>query len=134
LLWENFSLEVKQINWDYYEPKTLHDSSLSPGIHAILAARMGYCDKAYNYFQESCKIDLGPDMKSSDAGLHAASLGSIWQVVIKGFAGLDFKNGYPVCDPCLPEEWKSLSFKIVFHGKRYLIEVSKTDYSVTELK
>ena len=75
LLGDDFSQKIKRVNWDYYEPKTLHDSTLSPSVHAIVAAEMDEVEKGYKYFERSIRIDLSQNPQSSREGLHAASLG-----------------------------------------------------------
>ena len=82
-LFENlFPKEEKRLNWDYYEPKTLHDSSLSLSTHAILAADLGEIALSYDLFQQAINIDMGENMLSSNEGIHAASLGGIWQMTV----------------------------------------------------
>ncbi|MGL4904663.1 MAG: hypothetical protein ACRC34_04120, partial [Cetobacterium sp.] len=82
LLENRFSHDVKVANWNYYEPKTLHDSSLSLSTHCVLASDMNDKEMAYDLFRRASEIDLGPNMKSSDHGIHAASLGGIWQCIV----------------------------------------------------
>ncbi|MDI3547436.1 MAG: kojibiose phosphorylase [Halanaerobiales bacterium] len=125
LLGDWFTRDIKKANWDYYEPKTLHDSSLSPAIHAIIAADLGDIETAYTYFQQSCKIDLGEDMKSCDDGLHAASLGGIWQAVVMGFAGVRLTKGKLRINPCLPRGWQKITLKINWRGKKYLLKIEE---------
>lgn len=125
-LMENlFSLEVKKANWNYYEPKTLHDSSLSLSTHCILATDMGDYDMAYHLFQRASHIDLGENMKSSNDGIHSASIGGIWQCIVYGFGGVRMLNGELRIEPKLPEKWSSLSFEILWHGQRLQISVDK---------
>ncbi len=125
---DDFSLETKKTNWDYYEPKTLHDSSLSAGMHAIVAADMDDVEKGYEYFKESIRIDLGKNMKSCDAGLHSASHGGNWQAVVNGFGGVRITgDGTLRINPRLPEEWNSLKFNLTWHGVKCFLEVSKSE-------
>ncbi|MGV7733183.1 glycoside hydrolase family 65 protein, partial [Mycobacterium kansasii] len=79
---QKFAAQEKRINWDYYEPRTTHDSSLSLSTHAVLASDLKMTDKAYELFQRACQIDIGPDMASSNDGTHSASLGGIWNAVV----------------------------------------------------
>ncbi|CAM4077498.1 glycoside hydrolase family 65 protein [Listeria booriae] len=126
LLENEFSPEVKQANWDYYEPKTLHDSSLSRATHSILASDLGDKELAYSMFEKASRIDLGQNMKSSDAGIHSASIGGIWQVVVNGFGGVRMLDGKLFLHPHLPEKWTALSFPIYWKGSRLLIHVTQT--------
>lgn len=116
LLEDLFSEEVKKANWDYYEPKTLHDSSLSLSTHCTLANDLGDSNLAYKLFKKACDIDLGPNMKTSDAGIHGASLGGVWQCVVNGFGGVRMINGNLRINPSLPKTWKKLSFPLNWHG------------------
>lgn len=125
LMEDMFSLEVKKANWNYYEPRTLHDSSLSLSTHCILANDMGDYDMAYNLFRRACNIDLGPNMKSSDDGIHAASIGGIWQSIVYGFGGVRMLNGNLRIEPKLPKTWSSLNFKIIWKGQTLNITVLK---------
>lgn len=126
LLMENlFSIDVKKASWDYYEPLTLHDSSLSLSTHSILAGDMNNHDLAYKLFRQACNIDMGPNMQTSDAGIHAASLGGIWQCAIFGFAGIRLINGELYIRPKMPKKWLEINFKIFFKGEGLLIRITK---------
>jgi len=126
LLGDDFSQETKRLNWDYYEPRTLHDSSLSSSIHAIVALDIDDIKKGYEYFERSIRIDLGKNLKSSWDGLHAASLGGNWQAVVNGFGGVRITNkGRLRINPHLPKRWKNLKFKITWRGEKYSIEITK---------
>lgn len=121
LLENNFEKEVKKANWDYYEPKTLHDSSLSLSTHCVLACDLGEINKAYGLFRQATYIDLGPDMLSSEEGIHAASLGGMWQCIVNGFGGVRMLNGKLRIDPHLPEQWTRLEFSIIWRNDRIRI-------------
>lgn len=125
LLEDLFSQDVKRANWEYYEPKTMHDSSLSLSTHCVLASDMGDEDMAYKLFHRAMAIDLGPNMKTSDDGIHAASLGGIWQCVVNGFGGVRMLNGKLRISPKLPKKWSSLQFQIHWHGDLLDIHVTK---------
>ncbi|MBS5912906.1 MAG: glycoside hydrolase family 65 protein [Paenibacillus macerans] len=118
LLENRFSPEVKKANYDYYEEKTLHDSSLSLSTHCILANDLGDRSLAYRLFRRAAEIDLGPYMHSSDAGIHSASLGGIWESVVMGFAGVRMLGGELHVNPRLPEAWETLSFPLYWRGER----------------
>ncbi|MCK1992784.1 glycoside hydrolase family 65 protein [Peribacillus muralis] len=133
LLPDLFSQDVISENLHYYEEHTIHDSSLSKAIHAIVAARAGDIDKSYEFFQESCLIDLGPNPQSSDEGLHAASLGAIWMAAIFGFANVSIKNQRLSLDPKLPSEWSELAFPIMFQGSRLHIALTHKQAVITKV-
>ncbi|HBY57019.1 MAG TPA: family 65 glycosyl hydrolase [Candidatus Atribacteria bacterium] len=134
LLSNDFSKKEKRLNWDYYEPRTLHDSSLSPSIHAIVALDIDDIKKGYEYFERSIWIDLGENLKNSWDGLHAASLGGNWQAVVNGFGGVRIiDDGKLRINPHLPEKWKSLKFKINWRGEKYGIEITKNKITLEPL-
>ncbi|MGX1900071.1 putative glycosyl hydrolase [Thermolongibacillus altinsuensis] len=124
LLENKFSQEVKRANWNYYEPKTLHDSSLSLSTHCILASDMDDRELAYELFERAARIDLGPNMKSSDHGMHTASIGGIWQSVVCGFGGVRMLDGKLRINPKLPKQWKKLVFPIYWRGDRLEVTVT----------
>lgn len=118
LLGDYFSKEQKIANWHYYEPRTLHDSSLSLCTHSILASDVGDLPLAYTMFRHAAEIDLGPNMSSSDEGIHAASIGGIWQCAVLGFGGVRIRGGMLQITPALPNSWEKLSFFLWWHGCR----------------
>ncbi len=114
-LFENlFAKEIKEKNWNYYEPKTTHDSSLSLSTHALLAADLGLKEQSYRLFKEARDIDMGEYMHSSDDGIHAASIGGIWNATIFGYGGIRVLDGKLRIEPNLPNEWQSLAFEIEY--------------------
>jgi hypothetical glycosyl hydrolase len=131
---ELFPGEVVKKNLHYYEEHTIHDSSLSKAIHAIVAARCGENEKAYRFFQEACLIDLGPNPHSSDEGLHAASLGAIWLAAIFGFANLSFKNNRLILNPKLPASWSELTFPLHFRGTSLTISLTHQKIKLTKVE
>jgi hypothetical glycosyl hydrolase len=130
LLENKFGTEVKSANFDYYEPKTLHDSSLSFSTHCILASDIKNSELAYSLFEKAAKIDLGLNMKSSDMGIHTASIGGIWQSVVCGFGGVRMLGGELRIDSRLPKEWKNLEFPINWKGDRLEVQVTKTEIKI----
>jgi len=117
-----FPAEIVLKNYDFYEPKCQHGSSLSPAVHAIVSARIGYVDQAYRYFRRSCLIDLLDTNKAFSGGtfiggIHTASCGASWQIVVFGFAGMAVDSRGITFNPALPEEWNNLCFKIFFRGQ-----------------
>ena len=125
LLNDQFTMEEKIANWDFYEPKTLHHSSLSPAIHALVAAEIGRNEEAFSYFTTAAEIDLNDKMRNSDAGLHAATQGGIWQAVIKGFCGVQVKDGLLMLSPSLPKHWKNVSFRFMFNFVPLKLQITK---------
>lgn len=133
LLEHCFSYEVKQANWKYYEPKTLHDSSLSMATHSILASDLGESELAYRLFGLAAGIDLGQNMKSSDQGIHTASIGGIWKCVVFGFGGVRAPGGQLRIQPRLPEAWDSLSYPLYWQGDLLKIHITHEAVKVTKL-
>jgi len=122
-LFENmFSDEVKRSNWDYYEPKTTHDSSLSLSTHSILANDLGLDEVAYKFYEMSCETDLGIYPGKAAQGLHMAACGGLWNMTVEGFGGARIDNGKLRIEPHLPATWKSLKYQINWHGS--LVQVS----------
>jgi Trehalose and maltose hydrolases (possible phosphorylases) len=133
LMEDLFSLEVKKANWKYYEPKTLHDSSLSLSTHTILANDMKDKALAYSLFQRAIRIDAGENMKTSDHGVHAASLAGIWQSVVYGFGGVRMLHGKLRVNPLLPDNWKCLDFYIYWQGEKLHIVIDKESVSIENM-
>ena len=125
LLEEKFNEAIKQANFQYYEPKTLHDSSLSLSSHAVLAADVDDPDLSYDLFRKASEIDLGPNMKTSDQGVHAASLGGIWQIIVCGFGGLRMVGGKLRINPKLPPAIRSIRYPVTWKGNPIEVLVSK---------
>jgi hypothetical glycosyl hydrolase len=126
-----FSREEEKKNFLFYEAHTLHDSSLSKSIHSIVANRLGMEETAFQLFREALNIDLGPYMKSSDSGIHSASMGGIWQSAVFGFGGLRIRENGLHLDPCLPQSWKRLCFPLVWHGNRLRVTASANKAELT---
>jgi kojibiose phosphorylase len=114
-----YNQQTLQVNWDYYAPRTdiSYGSSLGPAIHAILAADLGKSQEAYEYFMQAAMVDLEDKRGNTQDGIHGASAGGIWQAVIFGFGGIQFRENVPVAHPHLPPTWTRLKFKLQWHGK-----------------
>jgi len=132
LLEDLFSQEVKRASYDYYEKHTLHDSSLSLSTHSVLACDIGETEQGYRMFRKACKIDLGnDDPHSSDAGIHAASCGGLWQCAVYGFGGLRMIGGKLRISPHLPEAWNSLRYRFNWKGQRLTVNVTQDSVEIT---
>lgn len=130
LLSDRFPEDIRRKNYVYYEERTLHDSSLSKSTHCVSACELGFMETAYQFFQGASRIDLGPVMKSSDAGIHSASMGGIWQCVVMGFGGVRIQNGELVLEPSLPDAWTSLSFRVCFGEAKLEIRIEPETVNV----
>ncbi len=124
LLEYKFDTTIKEANFNYYEPKTLHDSSLSLSTHSVLASDLDHPELAYHLFEKAARIDLGPDMKTSDQGIHAASLGGIWQIVVCGFGGVRMLDGKLRINPRLPREIRSITYPLTWNSNRLKVHVN----------
>lgn len=122
LLSDVFPKEVKRENFLFYERRTLHQSSLSFPIHAILALDAGEKDKAYRYFLNSAYPDLKNIYSNTASGIHIASAGGTWQAVINGFAGVKIIKGILSFEPKLPTHWKKIKFYLNWKG--FLLSVN----------
>lgn len=125
LLFSNqFTKQELMNNWDYYYPKTLHDSSLSMCVHCNYALLLDKTVLAYELFKKTFEIDLGDtNMFSSDEGIHSASMGGIWQNVVLGFGGLAITTKGISISPKLPKEWEELSYTFSYGGKKIKVHV-----------
>ncbi|BEG98187.1 family 65 glycosyl hydrolase domain-containing protein [Bacteroides sedimenti] len=129
----NFSRSTVKKNFKFYEPRTLHESSLSYFVHSILAARIGDIEKAYDLFLKATRLDLDDYNNDLKEGLHITSMPGSWLALVEGFAGIKLKNGKVSFDPLIPQKWKSYSFKVNFNGYFLLIKIAKEEIIVNNL-
>ena len=122
---DDYPLEQIKSNYDFYEPRTVHESSLSPCVHSILAARLGYEDKAYEHYLRTSRLDLDDYNNDTEDGLHITSMAGSWMSIVQGFAGMRVRDGKLHFHPFSPREWKSYAFKIGFRGHLLRIRVNK---------
>ncbi|MFH2203361.1 MAG: glycosyl hydrolase family 65 protein [Elusimicrobiota bacterium] len=121
-------------NYEYYESRTLHQSSLSPSIHAIMALRAGKPKQAYQYFLASLFTDLHDVHGNSAHGMHTACTGGTWQALVHGFAGVQVRDGAMVVEPRLPRGWKSMRFTLRRRGRRLRVEIDRRRARIIEQK
>ncbi|WP_345240176.1 glycoside hydrolase family 65 protein [Pontibacillus salipaludis] len=119
-----FSKEEKKRNYNFYEPMTVHESSLSPCVHSILAAELGYEEKAYEMYVRTARLDLDNYNNDTEDGLHITSMAGSWLSIVHGFAGMRVVDGTLHFTPMIPEAWKDYSFKINFRGHLLKITVN----------
>ena len=128
---EAFSREVVAANYRYYEPITDHGSSLSPGIHAAVAARLGLGEDAERYWRESLWLDLSNTMGNSALGVHPACMGATWQALVFGFLGVRFTEAGPAFDPeasaRLPKRWRAVALNLAWRGGLHAVEIVRRD-------
>lgn len=123
-----FSLEEKKRNFDFYEPMTVHESSLSPCVHSILAAEIGLEEKAYEMYQRTARLDLDNYNNDTEDGLHITSMSGSWLAIVQGFAGMRTATGTLSFAPFVPKGWNSYSFTINYRNR--LIKVTTTSVDV----
>lgn len=131
LLWDRFPFAVHEANFRYYEPRTAHGSSLSPSIHALVAARLGDVDLATRYFHGAAEIDLADHMGNAAGGVHMATLGGLWQAAVFGIAGIRLRDEGLIIDPHLPSTWNEWSFRLQWRGRKLTITINREPGQVT---
>ena len=114
---DHFTKEELQKHYEFYEPFTVHESSLSPCVHSVLASALGKTEEAYTLYLRTARLDLDDYNKEVHEGLHITSMAGTWLSIVEGFAGMRVKNGKLHFTPRLPKHWKSLSFKVIFQGE-----------------
>lgn len=113
---EEFSHEEKLANFDYYEPRTLHKSSLSPSVHAKIGITVGDRTRALEYFTRSALVDLANNQGNTAEGMHIASAAGTWSTLTGGFGGLTVDHGVLVFSPWIPPEWEAVRYTLTWRG------------------
>ena len=122
---DDFTNEQIKRNFDFYEPMTVHESSLSPCVHVILASKIGYKDHAYDFYLRTARLDLDDYNNDTEDGCHITSMAGTWMSLVKGFGGMKIQEGQLQFNPYIPEQWKSYSFRIEFRGRVIKVKVTK---------
>jgi maltose phosphorylase len=122
-LGDRYDLETKKRNFDFYEPMTVHESSLSPCVYSIIAAEIGYQRKAYELYLRTARLDLDNYNNDTDDGLHITSMAGTWMSIVYGFGGLRIENGRLSLKPFAPREWRNYSFRLRFRQHRLEVHV-----------
>lgn len=130
----SFTTEEKRVNYDFYEPRTIHESSLSPAIHSVLAAELDKMDEAVGFFGYATRLDLDNYNRNTREGLHVTSIAMAWANIVYGFAGLRSDGDLLRFAPRLPERWKRLCFSILYRGRviRIQMESGRTAFRLEE--
>ncbi len=121
----DFTMEQKKINYDFYEARCFHESSLSPSIHSIMANEIGDYEKAYNYSKFASRMDLDNYNTNTNLGLHVTSMAASWMNVVYGFGGMRSDAECLTFRPSLPKQWKGYSFKILYRGKVLTVQIKE---------
>ena len=133
---DRYSTEIKKANWEYYEPRTEHGSSLSACAYAMVAAEFGNLDFAYNYFMKTAKIDIEAKYKVYVGtifmgGSHPAANGGAWMTAVFGFGGVKAGEENVTINPRLYKKWNNLKFNMIYKGDRFHIAITKNEVTIT---
>ena len=127
----SFSAREKRDNYDYYEPRCIHESSLSPSIHSILATELGKEKEALNFFRFATRIDLDNYNKNTREGLHLTAIAGAWMNIVYGFGGFRSDGDKPVLAPVLPPQWTAYSFTLLYRGSLLGVRVDQGGTTLT---
>jgi len=120
---DQFDEDTLRRNFDFYEPFTVHESSLSPCVHSILAAKLGKEEQAYAFYLRTARLDLDDYNAEVEEGLHITSMAGTWMSIVEGFAGMRIKENALSFYPTLPKAWKKIAFKINFRNHIYTVSI-----------
>ena len=127
---DHFDRESIERHFDFYEPLTVHESSLSSCIHSILAASIGRQEKAYEMYLRTARLDLDDYNNDTCDGLHITSMGGTWMAFVQGFGGMRVKNNQLHFNPFIPKGWNSYSFRLHFREAHLEFKMDKSQFSV----
>jgi maltose phosphorylase len=122
---QSFTLAEKQANYDYYEPRCIHESSLSPSIHSIFASELGRPQEAFDFFRFATRIDLDNYNRNTAEGIHTTSIAAAWMNIVYGFGGMRSDGERLSFNPTIPSHWKGYSFQVLYRGSLIRIETSQ---------
>ena len=128
---DHFDQATLARHFDFYEPFTVHESSLSPCVHAIQAAKLGRMEQAYQFYLRTSRLDLDDYNKEVEEGLHITSMAGTWMSIVEGFAGLRIVDDKLSFHPQIPDQWGSYSFKINFRNRILKVDISKAQVAFT---
>ncbi|HEU0136461.1 MAG TPA: family 65 glycosyl hydrolase domain-containing protein, partial [Flavobacterium sp.] len=129
---DHFTHEQLERHFDFYEPYTVHESSLSPCVHSIQAAVLGKMDMAYTFYLRTSRLDLDDYNKEVEEGCHITSMAGTWMSIVEGFGGMRVKNDTLHFEPRIPKEWQGYSFKINFRNQilKVSIKADETKFAL----
>ena len=127
-----FTEEEKRRNFEFYEPMTVHESSLSPSIHAVLAAELGMEEKAYEMYNRTARLDLDNYNNDTEDGLHITSMTGAWLGIVQGFAGMRTAEGTLSFAPFIPKAWNQYSFNIIYRDHYIKVEVNQENVVLSQ--
>lgn len=124
---DDFTTEELKRHFDFYEPFTVHESSLSPCVHSIQAAKLGQMEQAYTFYLRTSRLDLDDYNHEVEEGLHITSMAGTWMSIVEGFGGMRVKNNKLSFEPKIPKQWQAYSFKVNFRNQIIKVNVSQND-------
>jgi maltose phosphorylase len=127
-------VETLKKHFDFYEPLTLHESSLSPSVHTVLACRLGYAAKAYELYHRTARLDLDDYNNEVYQGLHVTAMGGAWMAVVYGFGGMRLVGENLHFKPFLPEQWSGLTFHLRWRGSLLALRIEPNQLRVSNLE
>jgi maltose phosphorylase len=130
----HFDTDTIRRNFDFYEPRCVHESSLSPCVHSVLASRLGYNQKAYDLYLRTSRLDLDDYNHEVHQGCHITSMAGTWIAVVEGFAGMKITDNQLHFNPVLPEGWNSLSFSVHFRESLYSVKITRDSMTISDRK
>lgn len=130
---DEYSIETIKNNFNFYEPRTVHESSLSPCVHSIIAALIGDIDKAYELYLRTSRLDLDDYNNEVHEGLHITSMAGTWMSIVQGFGGMRIKNDKIYLKPLIPSQWKSYSYNIIFRKNTLNVYISSDNTIIKNL-
>ena len=122
---DHFTTEELERHFDFYEPFTVHESSLSPCVHSIQAAKLGRMEQAYTFYLRTSRLDLDDYNKEVEEGLHITSMAGTWMSIVEGFGGMRVKNDTLSFEPRIPKQWDGYSFKVNFRNQILKVNVAQ---------
>ena len=128
---DEFDKDTIARNFRFYEQRTVHESSLSPCVHSILAVEIGDMEKAEEMYHRAARLDLDDYNHEIEEGLHITSMAGSWLSVVEGFGGMAHRNGQLHLNPHLPRGWERLRFKILYRGSLLTITATQSGVDVT---
>lgn len=129
-----FSNEELRANYEYYEPKCIHESSLSPSVHSILASQLGKKEEAYSFFQFATRMDLDNYNRNTEEGLHVTSIAAAWMNIIYGFGGMRSDGDILTFAPTIPKNWNRYTFHVTYQGTVIQVTVGKEQVRIRLLQ
>ena len=127
---DHFTKDQLEKHFDFYEPFTVHESSLSPCVHSIQAAVLGRMEQAYTFYLRTSRLDLDDYNKEVEEGLHITSMAGTWMSIVEGFGGMRVRNNQLHFEPKIPTQWNGYSFKVNFRNAIVKVEVNQQGTNV----